>query len=120
MYGCIVLCIGLVISFMFVARMFPNFVIPTIAYFFEPGIATMLLNVTGVQALPRSFSFIGYTIMTPGMALIVVGQWLFLRNKKRERLLKNLEYMEMKEMHDNMSVSSKKMSCIESAQMYET
>lgn len=87
------LCVGLVLSYMFVARMFPNFVAPTTAYFFEPGISTLMLNVAKVQALPRSFSFIGYTIMTPGMALIIVGQWLFLRNIKREKLLKNLQYI---------------------------
>lgn len=77
------LSIGLVISFVIVAKLFPNFVAPSIAYFCEPGLTTLILNITGIQALPRSFSLIGYIFMTPGMALILLGQWLFLRNKKR-------------------------------------
>lgn len=84
MYSGIVLCVGLVLSFVLVAKLFPNFVIPSIAYFFEPGLSSILLDITDVQALPRSFSLIGYTIMIPGMALIGIGQWLSLRSKKRE------------------------------------
>lgn len=34
LYTAIVLCVGLVISFVLVARLFPNFVCPSIAYFF--------------------------------------------------------------------------------------
>lgn len=83
MYGGIVLCLGLIISFILVARLFPNFVAPSIAYFFEPGLSALFLNVTNVQALPRSLSLLGYTIMTPGMILISVGHWLFLRDQKR-------------------------------------
>lgn len=84
MYSGLVLCIGLVLTFVLVAKLFPNFAIPSIAYFFEPAISCLLLNFTNVQALPRSFSLLGYTIMTPGMAFIMIGQWLFIRNKKRQ------------------------------------
>lgn len=34
MYGSIVLCVGLIISFKLIGRLFPNFVAPSIAFFF--------------------------------------------------------------------------------------
>lgn len=81
LYGCLVICLGLVISSMLVSRMFPNHVIPSIAYFFEPGISTVLIDFTKVQVLPQWYSLLGYAIMTPGMVLIAVGQWLIIRRK---------------------------------------
>lgn len=83
LYGCLVLCLGLIVSFVIIGRMFPNYVIPSIAYFFEPGISTLLLELTKIQVLPGWFSLTGYAVMSPGMMLIAIGQWVGIRRKQK-------------------------------------
>jgi hypothetical protein len=84
LYTVLILCTGMVTSYTLVAKLFPNFVLPTLAYFLEPGIVTGLLNLSNIQALPGSFSFIGYIMLTPGMGMILFGQWLFIRLKSSQ------------------------------------
>ncbi len=83
LYTVVILNVGQIVSFSLVAKLFPNFVMPTIVYFFQPAIVTILFNLSNVQTLPGSFSLIAYTIATPGMCMIIFGQWLFLRSKLR-------------------------------------
>jgi hypothetical protein len=87
LYTVIILCTGTVASFTLVAKLFPNFVVPTMMYFLEPGIVTVLFHFSNVQALPGSFSFIGYTLMTPGMGMILIGQWIFTRFRLQKEVL---------------------------------
>lgn len=79
MYGCLILCLSLIITFVLIGKMFPNFVAPSSAYFLEPGISTIVLSIVNFQPLPGWVCLIGYVIMTPGMMLISLGRWMHIR-----------------------------------------
>lgn len=85
MYMAIILCMGLVISFVMISNLFPEPIIPSLAMAFEPAISTLLLYLAGVQTMPPALSFIGYILIIPGNFLILVGQWLFpIVNKQKK------------------------------------
>jgi hypothetical protein len=86
MYMAIILSLGQIVSLVLITRMFPDPIIPALAMTLEPFIATLLLDVTGIQKLPGNFTIIGYLFFVPGLCLILVGQCLFNRitAKKKE------------------------------------
>lgn len=85
MYMAIILCMGLVISFVMISNLFPDPIIPSLAMTFEPAISTLLLYLAGVQTMPTPLSFMGYILIIPGNFLILIGQWMFqLMNKKKK------------------------------------
>lgn len=85
MYMAIILCMGLVISFVMISNLFPDPIIPSLAMTFEPAISTLLVYLAGVQNMPQSLTFIGYILIIPGNFLILIGQWMFqLANKNKQ------------------------------------
>ena len=75
----IILSLGQIISLVTITRMFPDPIIPALAMTLEPFIATLLLQVAGIQLLPGSSTIIGYVFIVPGISLILVGQCLYQR-----------------------------------------
>lgn len=86
LYMSIILCMGLIISFVLVSKLFPNPIVPSLVMTFEPGMSTLILEIAGVQVLPGSFAFIGYIFIIPGTFLILIGQWMFQREQKKEEV----------------------------------
>lgn len=85
MYMAIILCMGLVMSFVMISNLFPDPIVPSLALTFEPVISTLLIFVVGAQTLPPPMSFIGYIFIIPGNFLILIGQWMFqIINKKKK------------------------------------
>lgn len=85
MYMAIILSLGQLVSLVMITRMFPDPIIPALAMTLEPFIATLLLDVTGIQKLPGNFSIIGYLFFVPGLCLILVGQCLFQRISAKQK-----------------------------------
>ena len=83
----ILLSLGQMVSLVMVTRMFPDPIIPALATTLEPFIASYILNMTGIQALPGTTTLMGYTLFIPGMSLILVGQCLFSRVSEKEKEL---------------------------------
>lgn len=84
MYMAIILCMGLIISFVMISNLFPDPIIPSLAMTFDPAISTLLVYLAGVQNMPNSLSFIGYIFIIPGNCLILIGQRMFqLANTKK-------------------------------------
>ena len=81
----ILLSLGQMVSLVMVTRMFPDPIIPALATTLEPFIASYILSMTGIQALPGTSTLMGYTLFIPGMSLILVGQCLFSRVMAREK-----------------------------------
>ena len=86
LYMSIMLCMGLVLSFLLISKLFPNPIVPSLAMTFEPGMSTLILEMTGVQIMPGPFAFIGYIFIIPGNFLILIGQWMFQREHKKEEV----------------------------------
>ena len=84
MYMAIILFMGQMISILMITRMFPDPIVPALAMTLEPFIATLFLDLTGIQRLPDSFTLIGYLFLVPGLCLILVGQCLFQRINAKE------------------------------------
>lgn len=82
----ILLSLGQLISIFMITRMFPDPIIPALAMTLEPFIASLFLDLTDIQRIPGKWTFVGYLLMVPGLALILVGQCLFQRisNKQQE------------------------------------
>jgi short subunit fatty acids transporter len=85
MFMAIILFLGQIISLFLITRMFPDPIIPALALTLEPFIATLFLDLTDIQRIPGRWTFVGYTMMVPGMALILVGQCLFQRMASRQQ-----------------------------------
>lgn len=86
MYMAIILCMGLVISFVMISNLFPDPIIPSLAMAFEPALATLFLYLGNIQNMPPALSFIGYILIIPGNFLILIGQWMFqIINKKKKQ-----------------------------------
>jgi hypothetical protein len=79
MYMAIILSLGQIISIVMITRMFPDPIIPALAMTLEPFIATLLVDISGIQQIPGHFTIIGYVFFVPGLCLILVGQCLFQR-----------------------------------------
>jgi hypothetical protein len=79
MYMAIILFLGQIVSVVMITRMFPDPIIPALAMTLEPFIATLLLDIAGIQRIPGHFTIIGYVLFVPGLCLILVGQCLFQR-----------------------------------------
>lgn len=86
MYMAIILCMGLVISFVMISKLFPNPVVPGLAMTLEPPISTFFLQISGVQAMPGPYAFVGYAFIIPGNFLILIGQWVFQRLHEKKIL----------------------------------
>lgn len=86
MYMAIILCMGMVISFVMISNLFPDPIIPSLAMTYEPAISTLLVYMAGVQNMPNSLSFIGYILIIPGNCLILIGQRMYqLANEKKQQ-----------------------------------
>lgn len=72
----IILCLGLIISTVLIAKLFPDPIIPSIAMCFEAPVGGFLIQLTGIQAMPGPFAFIGFCLILPGNFLILVGKWI--------------------------------------------
>lgn len=83
MYMAIILSLGQLISLFLITRMFPDPIIPALALTLEPFLATLFLDFTDIQRIPGKWTFVGYTMIVPGMALILVGQCLYQRISNR-------------------------------------
>jgi hypothetical protein len=79
MFMGIMLSTGQIVSLALITRMFPDPIIPALAMTLDPFIASLIVNITGVQALPGTVSLIGYIFVIPGLCLILVGQCLYNR-----------------------------------------
>jgi uncharacterized membrane protein YidH (DUF202 family) len=90
-----ILSLGQLVSLFLITRMFPDPIIPALALTLEPFLATLFLDLVDVQRIPGKWTFVGYTMIVPGMALILVGQCLFQRisNKQEEQEEKSVTLM---------------------------
>lgn len=84
MYMAIILSLGQIVSIVMITRMFPDPIIPALAMTLDPFIATLLIDVAGIQRLPGNFTVIGYLFFVPGLCLILVGQCLYQRISARQ------------------------------------
>lgn len=84
MYMAMILSLGQLVSLFLITRMFPDPIIPALALTLEPFLATLFLDFVDVQRIPGKWTFVGYTMIVPGMALILVGQCLFQRISNRQ------------------------------------
>jgi hypothetical protein len=100
MYMGIILCMGLVISFVMLSHLFPDAILPSLAMTFEPAISTLLVYLAGVQTMPTPLSWMGYILIIPGTFLILIGHWMYqLINKKaipEERSKSQLKIQKLK------------------------
>ena len=92
MFMAIIIFLGQIVSLFLITRMFPNPIIPALVLTLQPFIATLFLDLTDVQRIPGRWTFVGYTMIVPGMALILVGQCLFQRisNRQHEQEQRNV------------------------------
>ena len=79
MFMAIFLSLGQMVSLVAITRSFPDPIIPALAMTLEPFIATLLLDIAGIQNLPGNFTLMGYIFFVPGLCLILVGQCLYQR-----------------------------------------
>lgn len=91
----IMLSSGQIVSLAFVTRMFPDPIIPALAMTLDPFIASLIVNITGIQALPGTVSLVGYIFVMPGLSLILVGQCLYnrMQAKNKENEQKSIDLM---------------------------
>jgi hypothetical protein len=45
-------------------------------------LASLIIDLTDVQRIPGKYTFVGYLLMVPGLAFILVGQCLFQKGSK--------------------------------------
>lgn len=83
LYMSIVLTMGTFISFVMVAKIFTDPVVPAIAMTLEPIFSTVLFHFAGVQTIPGSFACFGYLLITPGIITILIGNCLQTRTKSQ-------------------------------------
>jgi hypothetical protein len=76
LYLSVILCLGVIISFVMLTRLFPDPIIPALGMTFDSFFAACFLELSGVQQLPGSFAILGYAIMVPGRMLILIGNWI--------------------------------------------
>lgn len=76
MYMGIILCLGVILSFVMVSNLFPDTIVPSLAMTFEPTISSAFVYGAGVQKLPGSLTFFGYILIIPGNMFILLGQWM--------------------------------------------
>lgn len=95
MFMGIMLSSGQIVSLAFVTRMFPDPIIPALAMTLDPFIASLIVNITGIQALPGTVSLVGYIFVMPGLSLILVGQCLYnrMQAKNKENEQKSIDLM---------------------------
>ena len=83
MYMSIVLGFGMFVSSVMISKLFPDPILPALAMTLDPVLATILLELSGIQTMPKAYSFIGYLFIVPGLLLILVGQCLYQRSKAK-------------------------------------
>lgn len=111
MYMAILLSLGQLVSLVMITRMFPDPIIPALLMTLEPFIATLLLEVAGIQKLPGNFTIIGYLFFVPGLCLILVGQCLYQRisAKKKADEERSAELLrELKEIQERQELRKQK------------
>ena len=85
MFMAIFLSLGQIVSLVVITRMFPDPIIPALVMTLEPFIATLIVDIAGIQRLPGNFTIIGYVFYVPGLCLILVGQCLYLRISAKQQ-----------------------------------
>jgi len=79
----IVLCFGMFVSFVLISKLFQDPILPALAMTLDPIIGTLLLELAGIQYMPKAYSFIGYLFIVPGLLLILIGQCLYQRSMNK-------------------------------------
>lgn len=72
-YTLIILCVGIVVTYSLISKMFRSSTMPAIVFFFEPGIAVLMMKIFNTVGDITGWSLIGFGVMILGMPLILMG-----------------------------------------------
>ncbi|EAR82510.1 drug/metabolite transporter (DMT) superfamily protein (macronuclear) [Tetrahymena thermophila SB210] len=89
----IILGMGNFITNVLINKLFEPIVPATISLF-EPIFSTIVLQIAGVQIMPRGLACLGYVFIVPGLFVIVLGQHLLSVRRKQDEEIKIQEQLQ--------------------------
>ncbi|KAL4479184.1 hypothetical protein ABPG72_009014 [Tetrahymena utriculariae] len=89
----IILGMGNFITNVLINKLFEPIVPATISLF-EPIFSTIILQLVGVQIIPRGLACLGYCFIVPGLFVIVLGQHLLSVKRKQDEEIKIQEQLQ--------------------------
>ncbi|KAL4432765.1 hypothetical protein ABPG74_011586 [Tetrahymena malaccensis] len=93
LFTTVILGMGNFITNVLINKLFEPIVPATISLF-EPIFSTIILQLVGVQIMPRGLACLGYCFIVPGLFVIVLGQHLLSVKRKQDEEIKIQEQLQ--------------------------